>query len=333
MSDHEHYQNKKSISKIHTILDEKYKIIKKIAKGSTCSIKLVQNLQTGQFLIMKNLSPKTKNFSSSYRLLKREIEFHSKTKHENIVRLLDHNLEGRKLKGSTAKKCHYIILDYAMRGDFFEYISINRGLNHKAARIYMRQLLNALEVLHSSNICHRDIKVDNILLDENYRLKLSDFEFCHYIRDQSGEYNAHTDKLGTIFYMAPEFFQLRKRGMEWKIYHHGDKIDVFACGVVLFIMLSGNYPFHSAEKYDPDFKCFYNEMDREAFWKKKGNSNIPDSARDLINKMLEPNPEKRITIKEIKEHAFFNEDVFSEIELFNYMSNISASLESSKKSM
>jgi BR serine/threonine kinase len=334
MSDHQLIKTNsfsKKLEKEYSIVDDKYKIISRIAKGTTCDVKLAMNLQDGKFHAIKMISQKSRNMSLAINLLEKEIDFHSKVKNENVIRLIDHNVQGKKVsKTHDLKKCHYIILEHAVRGDMFEYIATNKGFNARIARYYFRQLIYGLDAIHSSNICHRDIKIDNLLLNDDFKLKIADFEFSNYIKDGGDEYIAHSDKLGSLSYMAPEFYQLRKKGKDWKIYHFGDKVDLFASGVVLFIMLTGSFPFNSAERMDADYKCFSEESTKELFWKRKHNLSIPDSAKDLLNRLFD-HADKRITIKEIKEHAFFNEETPSDIEVYNYISNISSMIEMSRK--
>jgi serine/threonine protein kinase len=321
----------KRIEKEYTIVDDKYKIINRIAKGSTCKVKLALSLQDGKFYAMKMISQKNRNMSQAISLLEKEIDFHSRVKNENVIRLVDHNIQGKKLsKCQDMKKCQYITLEHALRGDMFDYIAINKGFNQKIARYYFKQLIFGLEALHALNICHRDIKIDNLLLNDDFSLKIADFEFCNYIKDSTDEHISHADKLGTISYMAPEFFQLRKKGKDWKIYHFGDKVDIFASGIVLFIMLTGVFPFNSAERNDQDYKCFSEEKTRELFWNRKHITHVPDCAKDLLAKLFD-HPDKRISLKEIKEHPFFNEEIPSDIEVFNYMSNIASMIEMSRK--
>jgi serine/threonine protein kinase len=334
MSDH-HFIKTNSITKRnekeYTIVDEKYKIINTIAKGTTCKVKLSLNLQDSRFYALKMISQKNRNTLQAISLLEKEIDFHSRIKNENVIRIHEHNIQGKKLsKYQDMKKCQYLSLEHALRGDMFEYIYLNKGFNTKIARYYFRQLIFGLEAIHTANICHRDIKIDNLLLSEDFKLKIADFEFCNFIRDSNDESIAHLDKLGTISYMAPEFFQLRKKGKDWKIYHFGDKVDIFSSGIVLFIMLTGIFPFNSSERSDQDYKCFLDDSTKEFFWKKRSNINLTDSAKDLLNKLLDIS-DRRVSIKEIKEHSFFNEDIPSDIEVFNYMSNISAMIEMSRK--
>jgi len=308
-------------------LDNKYIILENIFKNGKNKIELVLCKETQQKYAVKLLNSKASIIDLA--LLEKEGSFLSRFNHNHVIRLIEKKLDGKKFENhdSFPKSVHYLVLEYAKKGELFDYIKLNSGFFNKIARYFFRQIIFGLEYLHSNNICHRDIKIDNILLNENFILKISDFEFCEEIKNSEGEYIYHTDKLGTLSYMAPEFFSVRMHPIlkYYKIYHTGDKVDIFACGIFLFVMLTGFYPFQSAEKIDSNYRHFY-EGKSEVFWKDKKiknvSENISDSAKDLLNKMFEYYPEKRISIKEIKDHEFFNEDIPNESEVYLYMNNI-----------
>ena len=325
-----------SIKDNTTELDYKYVIKERIFKNAKNKIELVVFKETNQLYAVKLLSSKSSLFDRS--LLEKEALYLSKIQGQNVIKIIEIKLDGKKFKKSSnlPKNCHYMVLEYAIKGELYEYIKLNSGLHHKIARYLFRQMINGLETIHLNNICHRDIKLDNFLFDENFKLKFSDFEFCEEIKNSQGQVIYHTDKLGTLSYMAPEFFSARMHPIlnYFKIFHSGDKIDIFACGVVLFVMLTGFYPFHSAEKIDCNYRYFF-EGRCENFWKNKKivnvGANIPESAKDLLNRMFEYDANKRINLKEIKEHEFFTGDVASEKELYVYMNNLWLMIKKLKK--
>jgi serine/threonine protein kinase len=318
-----------------TILDSKYKIIKKIMKSDNNKVVLAIDTKTNKKYAVKiMLSNQNNIFRTS---IEKQAFYHAKISEssENLIKFIGVKFGGekKKIKYSQPRMCHYVILEYAARGEIFNYVRLNGAIYHRVSRFYFKQLVEGVESMHNLNICHRDIKVDNLLLDEKFNLKISDFEFCQEIRHPNNDIIYHIDKLGTFSYMAPEFFCSRKHPIsnEFKIYHTGDKADIFSIGVVLFILLTGFFPFTIAEKYDKNYRLFY-EKKYSQFWQKKKikhiESNLPDSAKDLLNKIFESDPEKRITLKEIKQHKFYNEPAADEIEVFDYMNNIGLILES-----
>jgi serine/threonine protein kinase len=302
--------------------DKRYKVIERIGNSNGNKILLAYDYENFENVIIKA------SILSNFTLLtmENEAKFLGRVNHPNIISFKGWIKNGKKSKNINSKTCRYIVMEYAKKGELFYYIKLNQGLFHKIAKIYFRQLILAVEYLHKENICHRDIKVDNILLDENFNLKLADFEFCSYIKDDKGDLLLLTDKLGSLSYMAPEFFNHRIHPIlnGFKIFHTGDKVDIFSCGVVLFIMLTGFFPFSTAEKTDLYFSYFF-ENKPEMFWDKKRikKACIPQCAKELINRMFEPDPDKRITIEEIKKHEFFSSsDIPSDSEMYSYMNSI-----------
>ena len=166
-----------------------------------------------------------------------------------------------------------------------DYILNRNNLCEKESLKYFQQLINALIYLHSQNITHRDIKIDNLLLDKNLDLKLIDFGLSTKYNDDK----LLTQPCGTIVYAAPEVLQCGQ--------YHGMLADVWSSGIVLYGMLSGYLPF--CEKDDEINKNLILE----------GNFEIPNNfsklATDLIIRMLDINPLTRYTLNDIIEHPWF----------------------------
>jgi serine/threonine protein kinase len=115
--------------------------------------------------------------------------------------------------------------------------------------------MEGLRHMHSQNICHRDIKLENLLLNSDFMLKIADFGFACLIEGDNKS-GVLTTRLGTEGYMAPEIYLMKYSGV---------KVDVFAAGVVLFIMLSGHPPFQKAVVTDPYFKLIRDKKGN-VFW-------------------------------------------------------------------
>lgn len=182
-------------------------------------------------------------------------------------------------------------LELASKGELFDYIFQTGSLSEEIARFYFLQLLNALEYIHNKGISHCDIKLENILLDERFNLKLADFGF-------SSKKSTNTTFKGSGEYMAPEIYS--EQG------YHGHVVDLFAAGVLLFIMVTGNPPFIKATANDDLYKPIVaNRID--LFWKihlkkmSKQNIKLSSSLIELLSFLLAYDPIERASLAEIKE--------------------------------
>lgn len=181
-------------------------------------------------------------------------------------------------------------------------------LNYRFFFIY-----KAVKHCHEQGIVHRDIKPENILLDGDFNLKIADFGLATLLSGRDGQGKLFT-YIGTDLYMAPEIHSKKP--------YSGTPADVFACGMVLFIMLSAHPPFYKADYRDTYYKyiCMHKH---DVFWlhqernkpKDNGKNFYSEELRNLLNGMLEPDPTKRLTIEQIIEHSWYNGPVITLKEL------------------
>ena len=153
----------------------------------------------------------------------------------------------------------YIILEWAENGDLFDFtLGFQEPLGEQLARFYFFQILSAVEYLHTDQkIIHRDFKLENILVDSNFNLKICDFTLAKTIAEGS-IVGVFYSNVGTERYMAPEIHE----GKPYK----GTTTDIFALGVILFVMVTGVMPFHTrASKTDPLYQYIY-KNDEKGFW-------------------------------------------------------------------
>ena len=190
----------------------------------------------------------------------------------------------------------YIVLELMKGGELFNYIRVGGGTSEEIARYYFKQIIDILEYLHKEEICHRDLKAENLLLDENFNLKLVDFGFSEYMTEED-----LTSVAGTANYIAPEI-NLNQG-------YRGNEVDLFAAGVLLFILRSRGNPFGRAHPKDPLYRLICNER-QTYFWKyhsknkKLGGDYYSTEFKDLLNKMLAFDSHNRLTINEIKSHPW-----------------------------
>ena len=150
-------------------------------------------------------------------------------------------------------------MELAEKVDLIEFFTVgSSGFSEEIARHFFKQILEGLDHVHSHGFAHRDLKLENILVDQNYRLKLTDFGFIAPLegRDKSGFLKT---RLGTMGYRAPEM-KVQKEG------YLGKNADVFSCGVILFMLLFRFFPFKEATSTDPIYKCIINNR-ADLFWR------------------------------------------------------------------
>lgn len=177
-------------------------------------------------------------------------------------------------------------MEYVSGGELFQHINKRRRLSEREAVKFFQQLISGLDYLHRLNISHRDLKPENLLLDENKTIKIVDFGLSNLME----EGKLLKTPCGSPCYAAPEMISGKR--------YSGDISDLWSVGIILYVMLCGFLPFD-----DENNKSLYKKI-------LSGNYEIPphvsDKARDLIKKLLTIEPSKRINIKQIKEHSWFN---------------------------
>lgn len=210
--------------------------------------------------------------------IKREISILRRLRHPNIVQLFE---------VMATKSKIYFVMEYVKGGELFNKVSKGR-LKEEVARKYFQQLISAVGFCHSRGVFHRDLKPENLLLDENGDLKVSDFGLSA-VSDQIRQDGLFHTFCGTPAYVAPEV--LGRRGYD------AAKVDIWSCGVVLFVLMAGYLPFHD-QNIMAMYKKIYKGEFRCARWF------TPDLIK-LLNRLLDTNPETRIKIPEIMETKWF----------------------------
>ncbi|XP_048382080.1 phosphorylase b kinase gamma catalytic chain, skeletal muscle/heart isoform-like isoform X2 [Stegostoma tigrinum] len=205
--------------------------------------------------------------------------------HPNIITLIDYY---------TSETVTFLVFDLMKRGELFDYLTHKVVLSEKETRNVMRELLEAIDYLHSRDIVHRDVKTENILLDEQAHIRLSDFGFaCHL-----GPGEKLRELCGTPGYLAPELLTC---SMDETHPGYGKEVDVWSAGVVMYTLLAGTPPFWHRKQMvmlhmimEGKYQMTSNE------WQDRS-----DTVKDLISRMLTVDPTKRITTGEALSHPFF----------------------------
>ncbi|XP_054821861.1 serine/threonine-protein kinase SAPK2-like [Prosopis cineraria] len=259
---------------------ERYDIIKDIGSGNFGVAKLVREKRSGDLYAIKFIERGTKIDEH----VQREIINHRSLKHPNIIRFKEVLLTPTHLA---------IVMEYAAGGELFERICNAGRFSEDEARYFFQQLISGVSYCHSMEICHRDLKLENTLLDGSAapRLKVCDFGYSK----SSVLHSQPKSTVGTPAYIAPEVLSRRE--------YDGKVADVWSCGVTLYVMLVGAYPFEDHE--DP--KNFRKTLQRilSVHYSVPDYVRISKECKHLLSRIFVADPEKRITIPEIKMHPWF----------------------------
>ncbi|XP_052320679.1 serine/threonine-protein kinase DCLK2-like isoform X3 [Oncorhynchus keta] len=275
--------NGNSCSSITTALD-KYKVGKVIGDGNFAVVKDCVERSTGKEYALKIID-KAK-CSGKEHLIENEVAVLRRVKHPNIIQLIDEVDTPTEL---------YLVMELVKGGDLFDAITSSTKYTERDASVMVFNLAGALKYLHSMNIVHRDIKPENLLvceyLDGTKSLKLGDFGLATVV-----EGPLHT-VCGTPTYVAPEI--IAEAG-------YGLKVDIWATGVITYILLCGFPPFRSEDNLQEDLfdQILVGRLDFPApYW-----DNVTDSAKELIGQMLQVNVEARYTAQDILSHPWVTDD-------------------------
>ncbi|WRX29988.1 Protein kinase domain - like 10 [Theobroma cacao] len=250
----------------------KYEIGRTIGEGTFAKVKFAQNTETGESVAMKVLDRSTIIKHKMVDQIKREISIMKLVRHPYVV--------------IASRTKIYIILEFITGGELFDKIVHNGRLSEAEARRYFQQLIDGVEYCHSKGVYHRDLKPENLLLDSQGNLKISDFGLSAL--PEQGVSLLRTT-CGTPNYVAPEV--LSHKGYD------GAVADVWSCGVILYVLMAGYLPFDEL-----DLTTLYSKIERAEF---SCPSWFPVGAKSLIHRILDPNPQTRITIEQIRSDEWF----------------------------
>ena len=260
-------------------LDSKFALSIKIRKGATSTVYLGTESNSYTKFAFKT-SKESSIISNEYNIIS-QIPLN-----KFIISPLSigYNKTLYKTKSSKSQIINYIQLPYYPHGSLFDFIFYpKKGLGENFSRIILRNLLDAISSIHSANIAHLDIKCENILIDENFNPIIVDFGFA--VKDTG----FLTEFRGTEGYAAPEIYT--------KLPFNGRSCDIFALGVVLFIVVTGEMPFRSSNRSD-GFYSMIIDGDYESFWRKR-RVKVSENFKILFNMMVALNPTQRPSIEEV----------------------------------
>ena len=263
-------------------IKQNYKIADKIGSGSFGKVYKVIYIPLNQARAMKVVSKDTLQYQDDDKKFLKEIEILSQIDHPNILKVFEYYQDNEN---------YYVITELCSGGELYDQIYELNHFSEREAAIIMEQLLSAIMYIHSKNIVHRDLKPENILLEnnkekKNFYIKIIDFGTSNFF----DKLTKLTLKVGTPYYIAPEV--LRKS--------YNQKCDIWSCGVILYILLTGTPPFNGNDENDIMKNVLKGKFSMEGDeWMK-----ISKEAKDLTEKLLTYDIDKRISAEEAWKHPW-----------------------------
>lgn len=265
-----------------------YELLKDIGSGNFGVAKLMRYKTTGELVAVKFIERGDKIDKN----VEREIVNHRTLLHPNIIKFREVFLTSTHLA---------IVMEYAAGGELFDRIVKAGRFSEDEARFFFQQLVAGVDYCHSEGVCHRDLKLENTLLDGRPapRLKICDFGYS-----KSAVFDSQPKStVGTPAYIAPEVLSRKQ--------YDGEIADVWSCGVTLYVMLVGAYPFE-----DPaDPRNFRKTIQRimNVSYKFPSNLRLSRECLDLISQIFVANPAERVTLKGLKAHDWFLQNLPDEL--------------------
>ena len=291
-----------------------YKYGRLIGQGAFGKVNLGLNILTGRIVAVKSFDKNNSELTGdNMKKILYETDLMKKLNHPNITKILEMFED---------EKYFMIIMEYINGGNLFSFVKKRRKLSEKTAKFLFRQIILGIKYIHEQNIVHRDIKLENLLIDLNNNVKICDFGIGRRIKSKNQLLH---DQCGTLMYMAPEILlSSKEKGYE------GFPVDIWSSGISLYIMLSGTLPFNYKNKKNTDEdEDDENEEEEESISEKSKNKKndednfklqysivykepkkiekISDEARDLLKGLLNKDPKKRLTCEQILNHPWLND--------------------------
>ncbi|XP_077460008.1 NUAK family SNF1-like kinase 2 [Stigmatopora argus] len=256
-------------------LKHRYEFLETLGKGTYGKVKKAKE-RSGRLVAIKSIRKEKIKDEQDLVHIRREIEIMSSLCHPHIITIYEVFENKDKI---------VIVMEYASRGDLYDYICDRRHVSERETRNFFRQIVSAVHYCHQNGIVHRDLKLENILLDGNGNVKIADFGLSNlYHRDEYLQ-----TFCGSPLYASPEIVNGRP--------YRGPEVDTWSLGVLLYTMVHGTMPFDGNN---------HKELVQQISTGNYRKPNKPSDACGLIRWMLMVNPERRATIEEIAGHWWLN---------------------------
>ncbi|XP_010551703.1 PREDICTED: CBL-interacting serine/threonine-protein kinase 7-like [Tarenaya hassleriana] len=282
---HRKPQAQSPAAKAHgNILLGKYQLGRRLGSGSFAKVHVARSIGNDELVAVKIIDKKKTVDSAMEPRIIREID---------AMRRLHHHPNILKIHQVMATKSKiYLVMEFAAGGELFSKVLRHGRLPETSSRRYFQQLASALHFCHENGVAHRDVKPQNLLIDREGNLKVSDFGLSALPEHLKNDGLLHT-ACGTPAYTAPEV--VARRGYD------GAKADAWSCGVILFVLLAGYVPFD-----DSNIVTMYRKIHRRDYrfpnW-------IAKQSRSIIYHMLDPNPETRMSIETVMRTSWFKKSL------------------------
>ncbi|XP_047431640.1 maternal embryonic leucine zipper kinase [Mugil cephalus] len=269
-------------------LHKHYRVYETIGSGGFAKVKLGQHILTGEKVAIKIMNKK--DLADDLPRVKVEIEAMKNLSHQHVCRLY------QVIETSTQI---FMVLEYCPGGELFDYIIAKDRLSEEETRVFFRQIVSAMAYVHSQGYAHRDLKPENLLIDEDHNLKLIDFGLC--ARPKGGLSYELMTCCGSPAYAAPELIQGKA--------YIGSEADVWSMGVLMFALLCGYLPFD-----DDNCMILYRKITRGKYDNPRW---LSPGTILLLNQMMQVDPKRRVTVRQLLDHPWVMKDYNSPVEWFS----------------
>lgn len=253
-----------------------YELGRTLGRGTYATVKLAVHRPTGKQYAIKIIKRENMTERAAERL-RTEIAIMRCINHPHIIRLSEVMMSDTRF---------FLVMQYCPKGEFLQLL--NHIYSEDEAAVYFCQLCCALHYCHRFGICHRDLKFENVLLDEQNHLIVTDFGLGAVSNSPDKTFYSQKTTCGSAHYIAPEVISEKK--------YDGRKADIWSLGVMLYSMVHGALPFP-----EDDIQKLFDKIQRCSYVL---DSSLSPELQDLLRNLLQPDPQKRLSFREIFKHPF-----------------------------